>query len=636
MEKIFKWIFIFWYSLRACLMNLKKEITNYYAYYFILIILSFIAILTIIIDGCFELNYPINNEYLIENNTRFSFFKEINEFINRAFIFSIPIVAAFFYFTYREQISLSARRENSFHLTMFMTCTPTVLIYGNIISFLLNQYANTQGELHTATSTVINIWIILIFCTLYYFYKIVSNSLNSIHEKKAFDKYMKQISKDKKSLYYCANKLKSIFFESMNSNLESAFQNINFSLENHLNDLLLEQRQEWEKHINSIMGEEPEHLLETLFIRGKKKKVDEKNIYLSQYYKENPENTRILYSAILRFHLKISYNVLRLENHFSSKNPLNAVNLLKPTIVPNLYKTYFKNLEELCINAYNNKEFPFELMLYTINDISKENINEINGRVAMSYTGPILLHQTLLKEAVEDGNVNKVTVITYSLTKPILNDENIQVKENTFNKEIELFMSRAIRKSQKDTFKEIPMEIKNLILFVLLQSLMKSIEIGQYGVSGQIVKRITTDFTGSSINSQLINFKKNKGLFNSSFTNEIQSSDIEDLDTIFNFSEQSFDYCFKKLNFLIYAQELYIKEMNIEFTEFNNDLTFVEIDLIDKDQLNYIYNKIISVGPKYGMLSLKEDFLKKYFGYKRDKKSFISTLANYFLDKESH
>src|SRR5699024_10911589 len=164
---------------------------------------------------------------------------------------------------------------------------------------------------------------------------------------------------------------------------------------------------------------------------------------------------------------------------------------------------------------------------------------------------------------------------------------------------------------------------EEISLYILFQGAIKSIELGNYGVTGLLVKRIATDFGAEAINEVFEKFLETQGEIKNLYQMFKDEFSYNDLITNFSFNKnkRAFDYCVQKFIFLLLGQEILITYKNLNSTKFYQSArTVIDLKHFSIDYLDYIVSKIKAVGKSYGLVYLEIDgfvdelstFIKKH------------------------
>lgn len=515
--------------------------------------------------------------------------------------FSIPLILAFFYFAYKEQKSISSKLIKGINIIVFCISVLSTLTIGYL---LLNSYNTYYKQITTNFSKVffypLMFWLLLVTISLCSLLLMIGKFLKSldinyllITKKRLLKKKLIQQSYTK----FTIDRQES--YDDINSYLEAIFHSFEYSLENKLEKTFDKEFDHWNNLLFWLM-EYPA----TKF---------EKNIVSKELYTKSPIEFGQFYKSILRNQGHLIFKLAE-ENKFKELNEvLTTLKDLEPTKITELYRIYFSILEEIYIKAISVKDFPFDKMLHVLNEMASFYDTSIEETEELNLMGIILIYKSLIKKAIEENNVRLINQLSYSICNLMDNKDSTSKADKTFLELIngkQLNISLNIAKSMNQNLN---IEIGNLnprdvILFVLFQASLKSVELGLYACTGQIVKRITTDFTGKQIKDNFSKFIELNGNINSLIVDKkmvIKNSD-------FDFNKQSFSYCLQKLGIILYSQEKFIVYKGITFTTFfKNTHYFVDLSYMDKSYINYTLEKIESVGEKYGFLFLAKD--NKFF-----------------------
>lgn len=145
-------------------------------------------------------------------------------------------------------------------------------------------------------------------------------------------------------------------------------------------------------------------------------------------------------------------------------------------------------------------------------------------------------------------------------------------------------------------------------LFILCAT--KAIELGHYNSAGHLIKMIilhSEEFVLKSIISDLHKEMSLKQTFSGeeflNFCENIDTNLVKDFMISISFSPVSYEYCFSKLVYILSIQQRY-KLLNsypvLRYEEFGF-----------KTPVSYVHEKIIDLHKEYGLVSLKENIIKK-------------------------
>lgn len=163
-------------------------------------------------------------------------------------------------------------------------------------------------------------------------------------------------------------------------------------------------------------------------------------------------------------------------------------------------------------------------------------------------------------------------------------------------------------------------------LVIIMQCLIKSIEISNYSVSGFLVKFLRTNFGSKQITDMIKNestiLNAYKSTLEKTFLLEMRIEEIrENSIHSIKINEETKEYCFKKAIVLLMVQIIYSYNERLWFVKnfegnglelsIENLIAFLESQFSGKTDYKYIINKILMSKQKYGMISLDRGILEK-------------------------
>ncbi|MCU5265839.1 hypothetical protein OB994_00100 [Bacillus cereus] len=159
-------------------------------------------------------------------------------------------------------------------------------------------------------------------------------------------------------------------------------------------------------------------------------------------------------------------------------------------------------------------------------------------------------------------------------------------------------------------------------IFILLQALLKSIELTHYKSTGFLVKFLITSYNSHIFNSVFSEFvsspNENKYL--------LKKDLYKDIDDDFHMNENVEDYVLLKLFILIYGQQKYVIKHSVDFWELPDELLDLSI-VSKKNYLNYMFKKLEKAKKEYGLMFLEDEKfmseLKQEFGVSMEEEGKI-------------
>lgn len=525
-----------------------------------------------------ELLTELNN---IKNNLGF---KGINDIVVKNIISGVSsslaiivsIVSAFYVFTHREQKSISPSAsikpgKNSL-VVIFIIGLVLTLLFGHTLSSnyesLLTQEKKTPLEITNLLHNRVVLWITSLGCSIYLFIKLLRYLLSSMSINKML---IESIQETNRNLILIATFYKSAKFQPLlngvyqdaHYNIESVFQNLKYVSENNMNQEFEYNVEEFQKVI-SIFHNDNESL-----------KMYNISSYLLQ--RDNKQYLN-LYSSLLR-------NTLSLITYLYKNQHYN-----KGRRVVKLYFSLYTNEEETLKKFFilSLKEF---LDSIDINS-NRQTDDFLNGLNSIPVQEVLIIYKKLLAILIFNNNIKVLTKVVYKFKDRITDIKKEQTTKNN--------------SSLKPT---VVIPIENFIVIILLQCLLRSIEISHYSSTGFLIKYLITNFKPGLINKCFVSLKKNPGFFTKIFdaSTNIVDSELDDIDTR-EFNEETYDYCGKKLLILLYGQQQFAIKNKLWFLD---DQEISEEIRLKEEFTNcaypaYIYSKVISASNSYGLLFFKD------------------------------
>ncbi|HHT7010602.1 MULTISPECIES: hypothetical protein [Bacillus cereus group] len=538
---------------------------------------------------------------------------------NKFFSVSLPLTLTFYYFIYREQKSISSTLAKGILLWLYLSTTILNLLLGYFIIF--NKMYLTDELFLSKFFFSLIVWSILVVFSFVFFFLLLNRLLGSLDIGFLF-KHTRQVMRGKITELYYSNVNREDNYERLNICLESTFQSFEYTMDKGLDKLFEKELKEWDSILVLLMDEAP---------RKQKRHV----ITANKLVEDSAEDFVEFYRLILKKQGDLLFKLAEKKRLSTLKEVLGTLRSLEPNKIEVLYPAFITALDEIVLKAYKQKNFPLARLLEILNSIilsyKVENNDERENRTNIAKViAVIYIYETLLKEAIEADNVKDITSVTYSLcdifkefTKKEPQNEVNQKTQNIENPLNAVAMMSAMENSMQNTKVSLDIstneKIKKIILFILLQMALKSVELSHYKCLGQIVKRITTDFDAKTIGETFNDFRKANGnikdtsiLEDDLIRKAINSKEsmISHIHIDVAYNNQSLDYCMQKLALLIFGQQYYIMKQELTFTEYYQSCEGqdkrIDLSFIDMKYIDYTLGKIKKVGTGYGLLFIDE------------------------------
>lgn len=262
-----------------------------------------------------------------------------------------------------------------------------------------------------------------------------------------------------------------------------------------------------------------------------------------------------------------------------------------------LVDEYFKTYWSIFIYLLDEDRIQFQAFADEIFKLSNSDKEIIDN---------ILVLRALVVAAVNDGNLTQMVEISYLLIKF---SNKIESEYNTTDKTFtHCFWNNYIKKTNSDA-KE---NYKGIMLYMLIQALIKTIELEHYDLTGYIVKHIVSNYNADTITKVCEKILRNKAYVDKRLRVE---NLFKRLNARFNINATTAIYCLKKAILMIKVQQKYMRR------EDNLPLPLVIFEKYnDEFNIEYCAKKILSVRDKYGMVSLLDyNFLDECMNNDNDK-----------------
>lgn len=560
-----------------------------YYYYTIIFLLLFFVVMYLIIP----LNYyRPSNEFVNFMNTLFiskgfqgdSTIKHFISTITNLLVTALTILSAVYVFTHREQKSVSPslyneKAKNRLVVFSIIFIFLTILI-GNTLITNLEYYINMTTENHPLHGTRILIykiylWLLLITINIVYLIELIKYLFISMNSNRMLKSSIKSLHKTLDALifFYRHKRFEDILkdqYKIMHLMIESIFQYLKFLGDNNMNN-------DFDEYIDSL------NCVLNKFKQPKSKlKIDN----LSSYLLSHDRTLFIdIYKSLLR-------NTLSLILHLYKNSHFN-----KGKKVTDLYFSIFLDADDIL-----KQHFILSLNEFTDSlDYSNERQIKhfLTGLKQLPDDSTLIIYKNLIQKLIIKGNIEMLTSVVYDFKEHSI-DERRSHKQNP--------MSKAMATQNINV-------LKSNAIIILLQSLLKSIEISRYGITGFLVKYMITNFKGDEINQAYKKLKQKPDSFTSIFeANEDNPEGLVESEIILvSLNAETFKYCCKKMIILLYGQQLFAKKEKLWFVKNEKEYQSIDIEQEFKNcsYSSYVMKKVKSVDSKYGLLFFEDEEILK-------------------------
>jgi hypothetical protein len=556
-------------------------IHNFFVLYAIFMIIYFFAPL-------FTSPIPESFKHLIDNFFDYTGFQHFGDATVKYVITTttnllvtvLSILSAMYVFTHREQKSISPSLYNETKKNGLVILGVIILIFTMITGHTLS--AHMESFLSTGDNSLfhplhytkllfyrIMIWFTGIFFAIMFVILLIKYLFDSMNADKMLKSSISLLSDNFIVLTAFYNnkrfdKLLEDIYKSQHHNIESIFQYLKFLGDNNMNRDFDEDVFLFSKVIENLKKTPSEKL-----------EVENPASYLLERDEEYFLGT---YTSLLRNTLSITLHLYK-NNHFNKGKKLT-----------NLYFSIFLDGEDRLKQQFILSLNEFLDSLDTSNERQVKHF--LGGLKKLPEDSTLVIYKNLIQRLIIKGNISLLTTIVYD-----------------FKEHIAEGIERSKTKSSNSMFKAIAaqnqIKMKQNAIIILLQLLVKAIEISQYGIAGFLVKYMVTNFKGKDINEAYKNLRQNPTSFTSileSANDNVPAEDDYEIGLV-GLNTETVDYCCKKMWILLYGQQQFAKKEKLWFVvETKDEAIDLDIEFKNCPYTHYVMKKVQSASSKYGML----------------------------------
>lgn len=498
------------------------------------------------------------------------------------YLAAIPALSALAYFIYREQRESSIKLTSIYSLGYFIVFS---LLYSLSVQILPLMTRSITEETFSIFIDFLHIG--LLFTTTILFISFIIYSIWLVNDDFQMKRASINIVKRLKNLKRSSNLFIIEYnYNYINQKLESVFQILQRSIKYNNNNF-------------NRYFDKTSHLLESIW-------TDSNEITISQVYNKDTKQFNNMYKIILNNLFRLLTTLHETDNDGNLKSIQSNLRHIVP-FDKQLNHAYFRTLKQIALYTSEGNSYFFH---ESLSFFEQQFLTKVETNNNIDYQlGFLLIYQSLLKNNISKEDIENVTTITYSLQRIIFpksnNQDDIHIDKDDMLYKME--KSVLINHPLKSINSKESDDILNLSLFILFQATLKSIETGSYAITGQLIKRIVTDYTAKDIQYVFEDFYNKKGNLKIFTRKNDRLQSFNDLIEGFSFNINSYDYCIQKLVLLLLGQEAYTIENNIIFSNKSvNQYSLDFLNYLKTHYIQYVINKINNVGPAYGLLFLQD------------------------------
>ncbi|WP_010279962.1 hypothetical protein [Paenibacillus senegalensis] len=516
---------------------------------------------------------------------------------------SVSLTLLFFTYRHRTSISLSNRIITKNSNQVSFTIVISTFILGNFLLLFLPE----SNNFHIDKDNLIRMffWFLLSIGAIFSAINIVKNMLNSINLKFMLEELMEQNQRIVNILSYSSNyRYAKDLYDELKVNIERLYQTFIHIVEKNVSGIYNEYYRKWEGILTkNIQG--PENISIMPYVPfGRLNEVNSKEFL--KLYRVMLDNQINLISTLYKNN-KILEAKKCIETFFNMQ--LDYDNSLSTRSKPYLH--------ELILLIHNEYRIHFRATLNRVQEILR---SELDGDSKLNIKSICLIYKDLILRAVENNDLNLVSSLAYSVVESLEESENNKNKQKSlFEKLNEAFNIRIRFGKMKEILqkeKDLRGLYVNSIIFILLQALLKSIELSKKECCGFLVKLIVTNFHRTD---------ELKNLYEQFYYSEDKRNPFLDfgrekepeikVDPSFN--RGSLKYCTNKMTLLLYGQQHFVDENDLDLRyQHLSKGNYIDVynHLSECNYVGYLLDKFSNEKESYNLLFLyKKEFIARHF-----------------------
>lgn len=495
-------------------------------------------------------------------------FNHIDDSMVKSMIFTIissltiiiSLLSAIYVFTYREQKSVSpSASTDTYKNKLLMTVIKLMIfniIFGSMVNGAYSWALNSEAHDSLEITKELLLKVIILFITLIILIYNIIVFVKYLFRTMSLDSMLVDSVKHANKL--CDSLIKMNRSEKFRSLLEERYRKIHFSLESVFQNLKFvadnNMNKEYEENINKF---------KEVFDKFKEPWNDNPkgdSIHISTELLRNEEIEFIkLYQSAIRSNISLISSLFKNQQYNKATKAVELYFNMYIATDETLTKIFRISLNDLLDIIDTKEEKQIKIFLDGLKEIPEEQT--------------LTAYRNLLMKLVGNDQLKNITNVVY--------DFNVEKKRN-----------------------------KKSLITILLQTLVKSIEISNYQITGFLVKYLITNNSGKDINMGLIRLQINKTLF----TTILEAGEkIEGISENLVFSSkinnETYDYCIKKAYILLYGQHVYSIKGKLWYTidrgEVGNEID-LKTEFKNDAYTEYMLKKIEEASSKYGLNFFKD------------------------------
>lgn len=526
-----------------------------------------------------------------------------------AIFWSISLTIYFFAYRERKSVAISSNLASGnmgfivgLALILFNT------IYGKIFAIpfnkdnMLNFYEDPQNLVR------LPIWIIITCMSLFYGVNTLRKMLNSIdirtllrHSMSSINTVIIQVMILNKDF-----KFRKGLYEYLNASIETYYQTLIVCVEKNMMEVYNESSKSLEQLSSLFIEGIPQEMMDYLG-ENSQITIPSQLLYQASKAQNSEEAYKSLHKSLLIQHVALIKSLHDHNRHSEISRCIEILFTFEPSDqFEDLKKEFHTILHELIMYLDSDEPVLFRTVLDFLEQFCSREIAQ-----DVSSIGGLRIYKHLLLNAVEQGDINLLSHLAYSMKRLMNKGEKGKSEVEAGKTEVEVSWTTGVHIKIESSESS---NIEQAIIYLILQSILKGIELSKYPVTGFLVKYLITNHShGNILKDTFAELKENNGEDIYLSRAKLEGYCFSDLDVDFVFNEDTIIYCMQKMALIIYTQRVFAYENSLPGwmkMGDNIDIKFVLTPYIKPEYLKYLEEKISKAKDKFGLLSLEK--MKEY------------------------
>lgn len=501
-----------------------------------------------------------------------------------------------YFFAYRERKSIAISSNVTAGNIDFLIGLGLILfntLYGKAfaIPFDKNNMNGFYSDPHNYVRLLI--WSTLTLISIFYGINIIRKMINSIDIRNLLSASLSNINVVINQMMILNKKsiIRKSLFKYLTSSIETYYQTLIVCVEKNMMEVYNDSFKSLERLSVLINQGVTQEMLDFLDTRLYEK------VPAQLLNEASPTDYVSLHKSLLTQHVALIKSLHDNNRHAEIPRCINGFFSLEPSDqFPGLKKDFHTILHQLIMYLDSNKSVLFRTGIEQLEDFCERELLQDSKRI-----GGLVIYKHLLLNAVEEGDTNLISYLVYSMKRLIKRGSRTTSSAS---------WTRGLQSQRRNST-----YIEEAIIFLILQVLLKSIELSKYPVTGFLIKYLITNHSKENILKDTFNlFVEKNGEDQFLSKAKLNSQNYSDIDVEAVFNEETIKYCMQKMAIIIYTQQLYAIENSLPGSDkvgSKIDLTIVDSSEVKESYLKYLIAKIQNAGDKFGLISLKKT--KEYF-----------------------